>query len=126
MKRGRWLFAATIILAATLSAFWIFGAWIGWSACCWLVRMDFAIALAIGAVLNVLGVVAFVIRSRGWGTPTLGAVQIGSILFALAASVAVSPAWLVFDGAPALVILLLLFQRSKGGSPEGSAPSAIR
>jgi hypothetical protein len=70
--------------------------------------MGFAIALAIGAVLNPLGVQAFAIRSRGWDTPTLGAVQAGSILFALAASVAVSPAWLVFGGAQALVMLVLV------------------
>jgi hypothetical protein len=112
----------TITLAATLSAWWIIGAWITWSVCCgWLVSMDFAIALSVGAALNVFGLLAFVIRSRSWGTSTLGAVQLGNVLFALAASVAVSPAWLV-DVAPALAIfiLVLLFRRSWAGVPEAT------
>jgi hypothetical protein len=84
--------------------------------------MDFAIALSVGAILNVLGLLAFAIRSRSWGTPTLGAVQVGNILFALAASVAVSPAWLLTDAAPALVILILViaFRRSEATRSEAT------
>jgi hypothetical protein len=54
--------------------------------------------------------------------PILGAVQVGNILFSLAASVAVSPAWLLFDAAPALVILILVlaFQRSEAGGPKST------
>ncbi|TMC72466.1 MAG: hypothetical protein E6J18_05045 [Chloroflexi bacterium] len=117
MTRRRWLLVGTITPAAALSAFWIFGVLIGWSACCWLTPMWLAIAMTVGAALNVLGLVVFLIRRRSWGTPILGAVQVANILFALAASVAVSPAWLLLDGAPALVILILVlvFQRSRTG-----------
>jgi hypothetical protein len=116
MTRHRWLLTGTITLAAALSAFWVFGAKVTWSVCCgWLVSRDFAIALSIGAALNILGLLAFLIRRRTWGKPILGAVQVGNILFALVASAAVSPAWLLFDAAPALVILILvlLLQRSE-------------
>jgi hypothetical protein len=116
VTRRRWLLAGTITLAAALSAFWIIGASIASSICCgWLVSRDFAIALSVGAAVNVLGLLAFLIRRQSWGMPILGAIQVGNILFALAASVAVSPAWLLFDAAPALVILVLalLYQRSE-------------
>jgi hypothetical protein len=109
LTRRRWLFAGTITLAAALTAFWLFDAVIGWSVCCgWLIRPGFVIALSTGAALNVFGLLAFAIRGRSWGMPTLGAVQVGNILFALAAALVVSPAWLLFDAAPALVILILV------------------
>lgn len=102
-------FAGTIVLAAALSAWSIFWALVAWRVCCgWLVSMGFAIALSVGAALNAFGLLAFVIRSRSWGSSALGAVQVCNVLFALAASVAVSPAWLA-DAVPALAILLLVF-----------------
>jgi hypothetical protein len=77
--------------------------------------MWLAIAMAVGAVVNALGLLAFLIRRRSWGTPILVATQVGNILFALVASVAVSPAWLLFPATPAAVILalLLVFKRSE-------------
>jgi hypothetical protein len=112
-------FAGTVVLAAALSAWSIFGALVGWRVCCgWLISIDFAIALSVGAALNVFGLLALVIRSRSWGASALGAVQVGNVLFALAASVAVSPAWLA-DTAPAvaILVLVLLFRRSWAGGP---------
>jgi hypothetical protein len=115
LKRGRWLFAGITILATAFCAWEIFWALLAWMLCCGLVRMDLAIGTSVLAVVNVFGLVAFAIRPRSWGAPTLIAVQVGNILFALAASVAVSPAWVLTDGAPALVILIVLivFQRSE-------------
>jgi hypothetical protein len=118
VKRGRWLSAVIVILAAAYTAWSIFWVLVGWMVCCWLIRMDFVTAASIVAVLNLLGLFAFAKRGRSWGTPALIGVQVGNILFALAASVAVSPAWLLTDAAPALVILVLvlLFQRSQATS----------
>ncbi len=110
-----------MVLAAAYCAWSIFWVLIGWIVCCWLVRMDFVSAASIVAVLNVLGLVAFAIRGRSWGAPALVGVQVGNILFALAASVAVSPAWLLTDAAPALVILILvLLFRSDGSRSEAT------
>jgi hypothetical protein len=119
LTRRRWLLAGTIALAAALSAFWIIGATIAWSVCCgWLVSLTFVIALTIGASVNVLGLLAFVVLSKTSSTPILGAVQVGNILFALVASMAVSPAWLLFVAAPAVVILILaiVFRRFEAGA----------
>jgi len=101
-----------------LSVFWIIGAMIGSSLCCGLTPKWLAIAMAIGAVLNTLGLLAFLMRRRSWGTPTLVATQVGNILFALVASVAVSPTWLLLDAAPAVVILILALLLLKFGTGE--------
>jgi hypothetical protein len=123
LKRGRWLFAGITILATAFCALEIFWALLAWMLCCGLVRMDLAIGTSALAVVNVFGLVAFAIRLRSWGAPILIAVQAGNILFALAASVAVSAAWLLTDAAPASVILiaLIVFQRSEATRSKASA-----
>jgi hypothetical protein len=110
LTHTRWLFAASVILGAALSAWLIFGAVIGWSVCCgWLTSIGFVIATSVGAAVNVVGLLAFVTRRRTWGAQTFAAVQAGNILFALVASVTVSLAWLPLDAGPALLILILVF-----------------
>jgi uncharacterized membrane protein len=109
MTRRRLLLAGTIAVAGALCLFWIGGAWIGWSICCWLISMNFALALTVGAAVNVFGLLAFLVRRQRWGIRILGAVEVGNILFALAASVLVSPTWLWLDAAPAAVTLILIF-----------------
>jgi hypothetical protein len=116
------LIVGIVGLAAALCAFWVFGAGVTRSICCgWLVSTTFVTAVWIGAAVNLLGLLAFVVLSKTAGTPILGTVQVGNILFALVASVAVSPAWLLFVAAPAIVILILtvLFHKSEVRAASG-------
>jgi hypothetical protein len=102
------LLIGTVALAAAQCLNWIFGALIGWSACCWLTPMWLAIAMTVGAVVNAFGLIVFTTRRRVWGELALGAVQVGNILFSIVASLAVSPAWLLFGAGPALATLSLV------------------
>ena len=122
MTRHRLLLAGTITLAGALSVWLIIGAGITWSVCCgWLVSRDFAVALSVAASLNVFGLLAFGVRSRTWGASTLVAVQAGNVLFALAASALVSPAWLVnVAPASAILILVLLVRKSHAAEHEAT------
>jgi hypothetical protein len=108
VTRERLLLIGIVTLATAECLFWIFGALVGWSVCCWLTPMWLAIAMTVGAVVNTLGLIAFATRRRVWGARALEAAQVGNILFSIVASLAVSPAWLVFDAVPALATLSLL------------------
>ncbi len=96
------------MLAGAQCLSWASDAAIAWSARGWLVDSRFALALWVGAGLNLLGLLAYLVRRLRWGRSALAAVQVGNILFSLAASVVVSPVWLVLDTAPALVTLILI------------------
>jgi hypothetical protein len=108
VTRERLLLIGIVTVATAQCLFWIFGALIGWSVCCWLTPMWLAIAMTVGAVVNTLGLIVFATRRRVWGERALGAAQVGNILFAIFASLAVSPAWLLLDAVPALATLSLL------------------
>ena len=126
MTRGRLVILAAVALAAAQSLDWIIGAWTGWSAGEWIAPpwlaggaagewfapLGLAIALTVGAVVNVLGLIVFAMRRREWGDRALAAAQVGNILFSLVALMAVSPAWLLFIAAPALVTLVLVVLHS--------------
>jgi hypothetical protein len=101
------LLAGTIVLAVAQCCFWLIGMWIALHLVGWLVSGPLTVGLSIGAGLNVLALVAFVTNRRTWGTPAFVAVQVSNVLFSLAASVLVSPAWLVLGAAPALATLIL-------------------
>jgi len=118
LTRERLLLIGTLALATTQCLFWIFGALIGWSACCWLTPMWLAVAMTVGGVVNALGLIVFVMRRRVWGELALGTAQVGNILFSIVASLAVSPAWLLFGVGPALatlsLVVMLLRSRARG------------
>ncbi len=124
VTRQRLLIIGTVALAAAQCLFWIFGAVIGWSACCWLTPMWLAIAMTIGAVVNALGLIVFATRRRVWSELALGTAQVGNILFSIVASLAISPAWLLFGAAPALAALSLVvvLLRSRGRSDRVLKP----
>ena len=106
--RERLLLIGAVALATAQSLFWIFGAVIGWSVCCSITPRWLAIAMTVGAVVNTLSLIVFATRRGVWGVRALGAAQVGNILFSVVASLAVSPAWLLFDALPALATLSLL------------------
>jgi hypothetical protein len=108
VTRRRLVLIGTVALAAAQCLFWVFGAVIGWSVCCWLTPMWLAIAMTVGAVVNALGLIVFAARRRVSGELALGAVQVGNILFSIVASLAVSPAWLLTGAVPALATLGLV------------------
>jgi hypothetical protein len=117
------LLIGIVTLAAAQCLFWIFGAVIGWSACCWLTPIWLAIAMSVGAVVNALGLIVFATRRRVWGELALGAAQIGNILFSIVASRTVSPAWLLSGAVPALatvglVVVLLRARNVATGVPK--------
>jgi hypothetical protein len=114
VTRRQLLLLATFSLATVQCFFWIFGALIGWSACCFLTPLWLAIAMTIGAVVNAVALIVFAMRRRAWGQLVLAAAQVGNIVFALVASLTVSPAWLLTDAAPALTTLILVVMLRKG------------
>jgi hypothetical protein len=117
----RWLLVGIVVLAAAQCGFWLIGAWSAWSVGSWLSSLQFAIALSIGAGLNVLALLAFLIRRWEWGRVLLPAVQVGNVLFALVASATVSPAWLLLGAAPAVATLLLILLRRKANATRSAA-----
>jgi hypothetical protein len=109
MDRRRWLLAGTIVLAAAQCGSWLFDTLIAWSAAGWLVSTLLALELTIGAGLNILGLLAFLLRGWGFSRSAFPAVQVGNILFSVGASVVISPVWLLLGAAPALATLILFF-----------------
>jgi hypothetical protein len=119
------LFLGALTLAAAQCLDWTFGAWIGWSAGEWLTPLWLAVALTVGAVVNALALIVFVMRRRGSGEQTLAVAQVGNILFSVVASLAVSPAWLLLDAAPALATLILVLMLQRGPHPGARRQSEI-
>lgn len=115
----RWLLIGTLVLAAAQCGFWILGAVVGRSVGPWITPPLLAVSLSIGAVINVLALLAFLVRRWAWGRPAFAVVQAGNVLFSLAASVAVSPAWLLLGALPALLTLTLffLYRRASASKP---------
>jgi hypothetical protein len=124
LTRRRWLLAGTIILAVAQTCFWLIGMWIALHLVGWLVSVPLTLGLSIGAGLNVLALVVFLTRRRAWGTPAFVAVQVGNVLFSLAASVLVSPTWLLLGVAPAVATLMLhlLQRRADPVTPSNRPP----
>ena len=120
MTRRRLLTAVTITLAAALTAWLVVGAWIARSACCWLSPTWLVTGLFVVAGLNTAAMVVLLVSRSRWGLVVLAGVEVGNLVFSLAASVAVSPAWLPLGAAPALVVAVLLFvllRPQRAGSP---------
>lgn len=114
----RWLLIAAVTLAAAQCGFWLIGAWIGLHLVGWLVTVPLTVSLCIGASLNVLALLAFLLKRGSWGTRAFAAVQVGNILFSLVAAMLVSPAWSLLGAAPALATLFvqLLLSRAESRS----------
>lgn len=102
------------------------GAAIAWSARGWLVDPRFALGLWVGAGLNLVGLVAFLFRRLRWGRPALAAVQVGNVLFSLAASVLVSPVWFLLGTVPASITLILILALRKTEAPRPPGASEIQ
>ena|ERR1700694_2923125 len=119
MDRRRWLLAGTIVLATAQCGSWLFDALIAWSAGGWLVSTLLALELTIGAGLNILGLLAFLLRGWGFSRSAFPAVQVGNVLFSVGASLLISPAWLLLGAAPAIATLILyfLFRRADATAP---------
>jgi hypothetical protein len=81
---------------------------LAWEARGWIIKESTAVVLWVGSGLNLIGLLVFSFRRLRWSTSTIAAVQMGNILFSLAASVTLSPAWLLLGTAPALVTLILI------------------
>ena len=125
VTRRQLLLLATFSLAAAQCFFWIFGALIGWSACCFLTPLWLAIAMTVGAVVNAVALIVFAIHRRAWGELALAAGQVGNIVFSLVASFTVSPAWLLSDTAPALATLILVVMLRAGRHVRAKRQSEI-
>ena len=116
--RRRLLTMVTITFATVLAVWLVIGAWIARSACCSISPDWLATILFVIAGLNVAALAALVIWRSRRALIALAGVEVGNIIFSLAASGAVSPAWLLFGAIPAGVtaLLLLLLLRSERAS----------
>ena len=114
----------TASLAAVFCGWWIFWARVGWSICCVFTPLWLALAVTVIAFVNAVGLIVFVARQRTWGGWALAIVEAGNFAFSVAASFAVSPAWLITGATPALAVLVLvvvLIRVEAGTRPQGSA-----
>lgn len=121
MTRQRLLVVVTTTLAVGLAVWFAVGAWIASSACCWLSPAWLGQALALAAGLNATALLVFLIgRARlHRAAALLAGVEAGNVLFALAAAVAVSSAWLLEAGVAGLTtVLLVLVIRTQRGEPS--------
>ena len=107
MTRTRLLLLGAVFLAVTVTLWLLAGVWIAWSACCWLSPAWLVIGVTLMASLNLAALLFALITRSALGLWVLAGIEIGNIVFSLAASVAVSPAWL-FDIAPESAILVML------------------
>ena len=133
MTRRRWLQVGIVGLAAAQVFFWLFFATVAWglldlfsdpSSAEAVGSKHFALALYGVLSLNVIAVVAFLLRTRRWAWMALGAVQVGNVLFASFATVTKgSVAWSVLAAAPAVVTLVLMCQlvRTQAAGPAATS-----
>lgn len=119
VKRRRWLVVATVTLAAALAAWLAVGAWIATSVCCWLSPAGLGLGLGVLAGLNAICLVAFLAGRPRWrhGTALLAGVEVGNVVFFVAAAVAISSAWLLEAGVAGITaVLVVLVDRSRRAS----------
>ena len=123
-------------LAVAQVLFWLLFAIVAWGLRNWLIdpssaeavgNTHFALALFAVSGLNVIAVAASLLGTRRWAWMTLGAVQLGNVLFALFATVTKgSLAWSVLAAAPALVTLVLMRQLVRTEKTRPGATSEAR
>ena len=83
----------------------------------------FAVAIFGAAVVNGFALLIFLRQSRGWGWLILLAVQIGDLVFSLAAGFYISTWWWVITGLGGLTIALLCLGRYVAPSSSGQRSS---
>ena len=81
MTRRRCLLFGVITVVIAQFLDWLAGAWIAWSVCCVFVYQQTEVAVSVGAVLNLLALLAFVVRRTGWGRAALTGAQVGNVIF---------------------------------------------
>ena len=108
------LLVATIAMAVGLTGWWIVGAWAAESTCCGVSPEWLVIAISGMAVLNVAVLLGLLILrpSRRW--LALVALEAANAVFPLAASLATTPAWLLYYAAPAIAIQVLVITVLRG------------
>jgi hypothetical protein len=107
---------AIVLLALLQIGIWVVAGWISWDFRYLMIgprspevinRERFAIALFIAAAINLIALVAFLLRLR-WGWSLLTLVQIADAIVSLTLLVIVSTDWWLVT-APAAITTLLLF-----------------
>jgi hypothetical protein len=127
----RWLLVAVLVLAIVQCVLWLVSAVVMWSIRNLALPQTslqggynarFALALLAVGVINVFAVIFYMRRRTGRTGKLLAAVQAGNILVSLWASIDRNNnfGWLLIDGVPAAVTLLLLY----GLRRAETAPSA--
>ncbi len=100
----RLLLVVVVVLATASTAWWTFGAWVGWSVGPWLAPRPFVIDETLAAATNIVALGFFAIR-RSIGA--LIAAQAANILFSIAAALLFDPWWLVIGISPAIATMAL-------------------
>ncbi len=119
--KTRFLLSAIIGLVILACLVWPFGASIVWSTRGILVGPDspraleggrLAIAMYVVTGINLVALVVFIVRQRGWGWRLLIAIQVGDFALSGVEGFVREPSWFILAGLAALTLLTLLqFQR---------------
>src|SRR6267143_1703427 len=124
------LLAGVIVLAVAQCTLWLLDALLSWEFRGLLLdsasdqvafNARFAIAIVVGAAINLIALAAFLLRRQGPGELVLTAVQVGNLLFSIYAAISVSAAWLLLGAAPAVATFVLLVLRRRMGAARSSA-----
>jgi hypothetical protein len=114
------LFVAMFTLAIASTAWWIVGAWVGWSVGPSIAPRLLVIVETIAACVNVVALAVF---SGRRALSVVVVAQVANILCSVVAAVIFNPLWLVFGTAPAVVTLALaLSVRRMGPTKTGATP----
>lgn len=82
----------------------------------------YAISILAAASVNILGLIAFLIRRRGRLLLVLASVQALNIVFAVIESfITANPGWLVIGAAPATITLVFIYLLWRTDRPTTSA-----
>ncbi|MDQ6884814.1 MAG: hypothetical protein M3077_11360 [Candidatus Dormibacteraeota bacterium] len=134
----RFLLGAIIGLVILACLVWLFGASIVWSTREILVGPDspraleggrLAIAMYAVTGINLVALVVFVVRQRGWGWWLLTAIQLGDFALSGVEGFVRERTWFILAGLAALTLFALLrFQRidARAGEATGSVRSPHR
>jgi hypothetical protein len=112
----RWLLTGVVTVALAECVLWYVAASIGWATRDIFVgsgapqaaaRARFALALFAGAGINVVALVSFLVRRRGFGWWLLVAIEIGNLAVSLVEAVVRDAAWWLSAALAALALGLL-------------------
>ena len=124
----RWLLTGIVVAAVVECFIWFFAASILWSTRDLLVGPDssqaadnahMAVAAYAATGINVITLLAFLVRPRGWGWWLLAGIQAGDLVVSLVAGLWLSATWWLVSGVAGLTVAFLyLFRRFAPDGPQ--------